>query len=106
MGAFVVFVPGVVWTNGTYGSRMAWLLAGVLPLLLSTAVFAWLASPNTSRWRPNVPASRDSRPRTPKSELARSVLIISLALFAIPFVLALALLSVYAALFIGHYLSH
>jgi hypothetical protein len=29
-----------------------------------------------------------------------------LALFAIPFVLALALLSVYAALFIGHYLSH
>jgi hypothetical protein len=84
---------------------MAWLLAGVLPLLLSTAVFAWLASPNTSRWR-KASASRGSRPRTPKSGPARSVFIISLALFAIPFVLALALLSVYAALFIVHYLSH
>lgn len=106
VGAFIVFVAGVVWTNGTYGSRMAWLLAGVLPLLLSAAGFAWLASPNTSRWRRNVSASRGSRPRTPKSGPARSVFIISLALFAIPFVLALALLSVYAALFIVHYLSH
>jgi hypothetical protein len=31
VGAFIVFVAGVVWTNGTYGSRMAWLFAGVLP---------------------------------------------------------------------------
>lgn len=85
---------------------MAWLLAGVLPLLLSTAVFAWLASPNTSKWRRDMSSSRASRPRTPKSEPARSVFIISLTLFAIPFVLAVALLSVYGALLIVHSLSH
>ena len=51
-------------------------------------------------------SSRASRPRTPKSEPARSVFIISLTLFAIPFVLAVALLSVYGALLIVHSLSH
>jgi len=105
VSAFVVFVPGVVWTNGTYGSRMAWLLAGVLPLLLSTALFAWLASPPRSR-REGVSDAPGLLPRTPRSQPARSLFITSLTLFAIPFVLAVALLSVYAVLIVAHYVSH
>lgn len=43
VGAVVVFIAGVIVTSGTYGSRMAWLLGVVLPLLLLTALFARLA---------------------------------------------------------------
>lgn len=43
VGAVVVFITGVILTSGTYGSRMAWLLGVVFPLLLLTTLSAWLA---------------------------------------------------------------
>ena len=51
VGAVVVFITGVILTSGAYGSRMAWLLGVVLPLLLLAALFAWLACRPA---RPNV----------------------------------------------------
>jgi hypothetical protein len=99
--AIVVFVRGVLWTNGTYGSRMAWLLAGVLPLLLATIALAWTGSRRSQR---SAAGSTPEDARRPSA--ARVLFAVSLALFALPFALALALLVVYAALFISHALSH
>jgi hypothetical protein len=116
VGAVVVFVPGVIWTNGTYGSRMAWLLGVVLPLLLLTAVLAWLAGSRAPKQpsAPGYPASphgwvenvRSHMPEVPKTGGARKLFIASAALFAIPVALGMALLLVYAALFVRHYMLH
>jgi len=106
LGAIVVFVFGVVWTNGTYGSRMAWLLAGVEPLLLVATAFAWIASPRKPRSTATDPLSQGSPETTARPSAARVLFAVSLALFALPFALALALLLVYAALFVAHSLSH
>jgi hypothetical protein len=38
VAAIEVFLFGVLWTHGVYGSRMTWLLGVVLPLLVLTAV--------------------------------------------------------------------
>jgi hypothetical protein len=116
VGAVGFFVAGVIWTNGTYGSRMGWLLGIVLPLLLLTAVFAWLASPRTSRRRGalGVPTSPDGwvdgiqsrMPGVPRIGPAKKLFAVSAALFAIPIVLGISLLLVYAALFVRHLLLH
>ena len=42
VAAVVVFILGVVVTSGVYGSRMAWLLGVVMPLIAGAATFAWL----------------------------------------------------------------
>jgi hypothetical protein len=44
VGAIEVFLFGVVWTHGVYGSRMAWLLGVVLPLVAITAGLALAAT--------------------------------------------------------------
>ena len=110
IGAVVVFVPGVIWTKGTYGSRMAWLLGVVLPLLLLTAVFSWLAAPGTPvrRIRPDHRTSPASVgvAGVPKVGGAKKLFVVSATLFAIPFVLAAVLLLVYAALFLRDFLLH
>ena len=44
VGAVGVFLFGVIVTSGVYGSRMAWLLGVVLPLLVIATLFAGLAA--------------------------------------------------------------
>jgi len=103
VGAFVVLFSGVILTSGTYGSRMAWLLGVVSPVLLLTAVFAWLASrqPNSSHvWSNSTQAW--STPQAPKGGSARTLVIIAMVLFSLPIALGVLLLVVYAALFVGH----
>src|SRR5581483_724195 len=39
-----VFLFGAVFTNGVYGSRMAWLVGVAVPLLLLGAIFGTLAA--------------------------------------------------------------
>jgi hypothetical protein len=91
LGALAFFLFGVILTAGVYGSRMAWLLGVVLPLLGITAMLAWLAS------KAEVHASV-------KSHL-RAVATVALGLIAIPFVLAGLLLTVYLLLFIRYELA-
>lgn len=116
MGAGVVFGLGVIWTSGVYGSRRAWLLGVVLPLLLLTAVFAGLAGPHASRRgaTPDYPPSPPWRgennrlrlPGVPKTGGARKLFIMSATLLALPFALAAVYLLVYALLFVRHFLLH
>ena len=103
-GAVGVFCFGTVVTDGTYGSRMAWLVGVVLPLLLLSAGFAglvWRRSPRRRR-APDADASWPSW----MEGAARTLLVVSATLVAIPVVLVLTLLLVYAALIAGHYLLH
>lgn len=110
VGAVVVFCVGVVWTTGVYGSRMAWLFGVAIPLLVLTAGFAWLASPQTPRQgsaasHPGPPrrwisSARSHVPGVPKSGAPRTLFIISAVLVATPVALVVALLGVYTMIFV------
>ena len=108
MASFVraveVFIFGTVVTDGTYGSRRDWLVGTVLPLLLLSAGFAWLVRRRSPRRGPAPGADAPSPGWVQRAAL--SLLMVSATLFAIPIVLAVALLLVYAALIAGHYLVH
>ena len=86
LGAGAVFLFGVIFTSGVYGSRLAWLLGVVLPLLGVSALFAWLSS-------------RMMTHEAPRKGL-RAVALVSLGLISIPFVLALLGLFVHFVLFL------
>jgi hypothetical protein len=89
--AVVVFLFRVILTAGVYGSRMAWLLGVVLPLLGLTTMSAWLAS-------------RAELHTSMKGHL-RVVSLVALGLVGIPLALAGLLLSVYLLLLIRHELG-
>lgn len=111
VGAIEVFLFGVVWTHGVYGSRMAWLAGVVLPLLAITVGLAWAAT----RFRANAaqgnaeafdgmdrgshhPVLRDRR------HAPRAIGIVSLVLIGIPLALAALLLLTYGLIFVSHWL--
>ena len=91
-GAVGVFLFGVIVTSGVWGSRRAWLLGVVFPLLGVTALFGWLAS-------------RAATQEAAKSNL-RTASLVALGLSAIPFAFALLLLTVYAIFFVRDEVSH
>src|SRR5580700_4227932 len=93
-GAILVFLFGVIVTSGVYGSRMAWLLGVVLPLLAVTAVQSKLALSRRVRVEPFEPKGAPDTRKT----LFRAPLV----LLAIPAVLALMLLSGYGLIFVLH----
>jgi hypothetical protein len=92
LGAIVIFLPGVLWTHCTYGSRMGWLIGVVLPLLGFTATFAWLSSPGVPRHA------------TPEHRAARRLFLISGSLLAAPVGLSAIWFFAYAALLVVHFL--
>jgi hypothetical protein len=94
ISAAVVLVLGVVATSGVYGSRMAWLMGVVLPLLALTALLSWLASRS---------ANLSSHPQ--RGQWGRGISVTALVLVGIPFVLAGMLLFVYGVLIVLHALG-
>jgi hypothetical protein len=91
-----VFLFGVIVTSGVYGSRMAWLLGVVVPLLVLGALVAGLAA--------NVGGSSAGGPAggvVSRARLRRGA-VISLGLVAVPFAIAALFLFVYAAIFSVH----
>ncbi len=52
MAALFVLLFGVLATSGVYGSRLAWLLGVVLPLLALTMLLAWMSLGGLGRGRP------------------------------------------------------
>jgi len=107
IAAATVFLLGVIWTRGVYGSRMAWLLGVVLPLLALAAVLAFAAgrygvkADSVDAERATLPGSRDGDGRR---RGARVVGVASLILVGIPFVFAGMLVLTYGLLFIVHWL--
>lgn len=106
-GAVGVFLLGVVLTHGVYGSRMAWLLGVVVPLLALAALLAWLAASTSS-----INQTRFDRPVVQPNSVssgdkaAKTVFGISLTLVAVPFALAGLILAIYGLLFIAGWLHH
>ena len=101
VGAVVVFVTAVVWTDAVYGTRVAWFLGVVVPLLALTAGLSWLAS------RPQ-PAQEDRDARTAGTRPCRArattgLFGVSLLLLAIPAALAAMLLLVDGVLIVLHH---
>jgi hypothetical protein len=110
VGAIEVFLFGVLWTHGVYGSRMAWLLGVVLPLLSVTAGLAFTAArygSNASRGSTEgVQLVTDHRSghggRDPRSA-PRAVGVVSLVLIGIPIVFVGLLLATYGLIFVSHW---
>jgi hypothetical protein len=109
-GATAVFLFAVVWTHGVYGSRIAWFLGVVLPLLAVTAAFAWGAarygiepdSPSdVGVWQGPEPPSPYGK-RDPRRAAAKGIGVGVLILIGIPFAFAGMLLFTYGLIFIAH----
>jgi hypothetical protein len=111
VGAIEVFLFGVVWTHGVYGSRMAWLAGVVLPLLAITGGLAWAAT----RYRANAGPEQaevvndvmdGGSPLVPRDRrhAPRAIGIVSLVLIGIPLAFAALLLLTYGVIFVGHWL--
>ncbi len=98
--AALVIVFGVIATSGVYGSRLAWLVAVALPLLATTMLLSWLATRAAPRARRG-PASSPGK----GVDLRKLLFVAALALVGIPVALAVALLSVYALIFVVHGIS-
>ncbi|MGO8871964.1 MAG: hypothetical protein ACLQPH_11300 [Acidimicrobiales bacterium] len=110
--AAAVFTFGVIVTTAVYGSRMAWLFGVVLPLLAGSAALARCAIRMSKRPVVPVAAVADRGPERAdpgairRDGAARTLLVISLVLFALPFVLAACWLSVYGLLIVTYWLRH
>jgi hypothetical protein len=111
VAAIEVFLFGVVWTQGVYGSRMSWFLGVVTPLLAITAGLSRAAAlygadvdrrNAESHQIGTVHHSRRSL-RDPRSA-PRAVEAVSLALIVIPVGLAGLILAMYGLIFIVHWL--
>ena len=93
LGAIVVFLFGVIETTGVYGSRLAWLLGVVLPLLIVGALFSRLAS-GIGSTVDGVAGGQDV-----SNQKLRTFSVICFGLVAVPFALAAMLLFVYGVAF-------
>ncbi|HVB94373.1 MAG TPA: hypothetical protein VND67_08630 [Acidimicrobiales bacterium] len=97
VGAIVVFLFGVIETTGVYGSRLAWLLGIVLPLLFLGALFARLAARIDDST-----VDGDARGQVVSSQRLRTFSVIGWGLVAVPFALAAMLLFTYGVFFAIH----
>jgi hypothetical protein len=105
VGAIEVFLFGVVWTHGVYGSRIAWLGGVVLPLLAIAAVLAWagtrlklLVDGAHTEVITNAETTQRDRRTAP-----RAIGIMSLTLIGIPVAFALLLLAAYSLALVSHW---
>lgn len=107
VGAIGVFVFGVVWTHGVYGSRMAWLVGVVLPLLAVAAGLALAAARHgviaDSGHTEGVQSGRSDGGHRDRRGALKVVGVTSLVLFGVPFALAGLLLLTYGLLFVRHW---
>jgi hypothetical protein len=102
--AVTVIGFGVIAASGVYGSRMAWLLGGAMPLLATTMILSWLARRTTAR--PTTARRRTARTGPSLGRrLSRPVFLTALSLFGIPAAFAVSVLAVYALLFVHDGLS-
>lgn len=100
MAAAIVLIFGVVATSGVYGSRMAWLLGVVLPLLVTSMLLSRLGLDASAgaQARPDAPLALPARGR----HVGRVVFTLAAAAIGLPLALAVALLTVDALLFAVH----
>lgn len=97
--AVATFVSTVVLTNAVYGTRLAWFLGVVVPLLVMAAGLSWLAS----RRQKDEEAVASHVPSVRRSRIAATgVLRVCLLALAIPVALVAAILLVYGILFVPH----
>ena len=108
VGAIEVFLFGVIWTHGVYGSRTAWLAGVVLPLLAITAGLAWAGarygakgSPGTAGDGHHGTGPHSLYGRRDRRSAPRAVGVLSLVLLGIPFALAGLLLLTYGLIFVS-----
>jgi hypothetical protein len=98
MAALFVILFGVLATSGVYGSRLAWLLAVALPLLVVTMLLASLSLGARRRARPFPPVASGHR----NERAGRGVFLVAASLFGLPLALAAMLLLTDAVLFVAH----
>jgi len=101
--AVLVIVFGVLATSGVYGSRMAWLVGVALPLLATTMLLSWSAARAATRAGQGPTRSPGGPGRV--VDVRRVCFVTALVLIGVPVVLAGALLSVYALIFVLHGIS-
>jgi hypothetical protein len=99
--ATVTFLFAVAWTDAVYGTRMAWFLGVVVPLLALTAALAWLASRAQMIQGTAAPSPVGSG-KPVQARVTKGLFWVSLLLLAIPAALAAMILLVYGALFLAH----
>jgi hypothetical protein len=110
VGAIEVFLFGVLWTHGVYGSRMAWLVGVVLPLLAITAGLGWAGArhgvnpgPSSAEGVHQGTDPGSHRGRRDRRSAPKAVGIVSLVLIGIPLALVGLLLMTYGLIFISHW---
>jgi hypothetical protein len=101
LGAILVFLFGVVFTSGVYGSRIAWLLGVSIPLLVFSLV---LATGAFNLYGRNDPIGKTSRNDGVK--VSKTIAGISAALIATPFAIAAMLFCAYGFFFVIYLVSH
>jgi len=101
--AVLVIIFGVIATSGVYGSRMAWLVGVALPLLAMTMLLSWSATRAATRAGPGPTPSPGGPGRV--VDIRQVLFATALVLIGVPVVLAGALLSVYALIFVLHGIS-
>jgi hypothetical protein len=111
VGAIEFLLFGGVWSHGLYGSRMAWFLGVVLPLLAGAAGLAWAAARygfksglvDTEGIHDQTNPRSHHKQRSRRSD-ARAVGVISLVFDRHPLALAGLLLVPYGLLFVSRWL--
>ena len=107
VAAIEVILFGVIWTDGVYGSGMAWLGGVALPLLGITAALAWAGArpgPTADSGMANGVSSAGMTHRDRRSA-PRAIGITSLALVGIPAAFFLLLLMTYGLIFVSHWFT-
>ncbi len=100
VGAAAIFVVAVVSTNAVYGTRMAWFVGLVLPLLVVAAGSSWWAL--RSQRAGEAAAAEVASARPFRVRVVAGLFRVCVVLIAIPFVFAAAILLVYGLLFVVH----
>jgi len=101
--AVLVIIFGVLATSGVYGSRMAWLVGVALPLLAMTMLGSWSATRAATCAGQGPTPSSGGQGRV--VDVRQVLFVTALVLIGVPVVLAGALLSVYALIFVLHGIS-
>ena len=107
VAAFEVILFGVIWTQGVYGSRMAWLGGVALPLLVITAALAWAGTrpgPTADGGMTDGVSNAETTHRDRRSA-PRAMGITSLVLVGIPVAFFLLLLTTYGLIFVSHWFT-
>ena len=94
LAAILMFMRGVVATSAVYGTRVAWLIGVVLPVLAFSTLLSWLAYRTGKRTA--------TRSTMWVKRLSRGLMITDLCLLGIPLALTITYLTAYALMFIWY----